>query len=334
EDAGFEWSDLSPTKAYKDLKTTTGYGPDEEKARTLMKEGESFFENKRYGEASDKFKAAAKRWPKSPLEEDAMFMAAESEFFADDYVKAQTGYEKLLTEYDNSRHLDTSVKRVFAIGQYWEKLYRKDPHWPVTPNVLDSTRPTFDTFGRALKSYEIVRLKDPTGPLADDSLMATANAYFRKGRFEDPAFHYDLLRNEYSNSEHQAQAHLLAVQSKLQVYQGSNYDVTPLHEADEIADQALTQFRDQLGDETVRMAETRNRIVDQLAERDWDMAQYYEKKEYYGAARMYYNTILKQYPRTKRAQEARARLQRIQGEPAVPPNRYKWLTDRFQRDEY
>ena len=142
-----------------------------------------------------------------------------------------------------------------------------------------------------------------------------------------------MLRNEYPDSEHQAKAHALAVQSKLKVYQGANYDDTPLNEADEIADQALTQFRSQLGDEAQRMAEARNRIVTQLAERDWQMAQYYETKAYFGAARMYYNTILEKYPRTPQAQKASERLAQIQSEPDVPPNRYKWLTDRFQSDD-
>ena len=168
-------------------------------------------------------------------------------------------------------------------------MHREHPHWPVTPNLIDNSQPRFDTFGNALKSYEIVRLRDPTGPLADDSIMATANAYFQMGRYEDAAFHYDLLRKEYSTSEFQPQAHLLGMKSKLNVYQGTQYDETPLKEADEIADQALTQFRDQLGEEAARVAQTRNAILEQKAEREWFKAQYYEKKQYFRAARVITN---------------------------------------------
>ncbi|MHC4180387.1 MAG: tetratricopeptide repeat protein, partial [Planctomycetota bacterium] len=105
-------------------------------------------------------------------------------------------------------------------------------------------------------------MKDPTGPLADDSIMATANAYFGRGRYEDASYYYDLLRTEYPRSEHQIQAHVLGLQSKLRVYQGKLYDGTPLNEADEIAEQALTQFRDQLGPEQVRVAEVRDSITE------------------------------------------------------------------------
>ena len=52
-------------------------------------------------------------------------------------------------------------------------------------------------------------MNDPTGPLADASLMALGNAYFRHGQFEDAAYNYDMLRKEYPNSKYQMKAHLL-----------------------------------------------------------------------------------------------------------------------------
>ncbi len=107
----------------------------------------------------------------------------------------------------------------------------------------------FDTFGYAIAAYQNVRMYDPTGPLADDSLMASAVAYFRHGQFEDAAADFDLLRKEYPNSEHQKAAHILGLQAKMRVYQGKYYDPTALNEAGEIADQTLAQFGDQLGPE-------------------------------------------------------------------------------------
>lgn len=242
EESGFDWSDLDPANVADRIKDAAGYGPNEEVARAALDKGKELLQQKDYSAAAGQFKTAVKRWPDSLLEEDAMFLMGESYFFADLYPKAQDSYEKLLKKYNNSRHLDTVGKRLFAIGQYWEGLHKTDPHWPVTPNLTNNELPTFDTFGNALKAYEMIRLNDPTGPVADDSVMATANAYFRKGRFEDAAFHYDILRKEYPKSEHQAEAHLLGMKSKLKVYQGSRYDRTPLNEADKIAEQASPSF--------------------------------------------------------------------------------------------
>ena len=49
------------------------------------------------------------------------------------------------------------------------------------------------------------------------------------------------------------------------------------------------------------------------------MGQYYEKNKYYRAARIYYKTVVDEYPRTEKAELAKERLAAIQDEPDVPP---------------
>ena len=335
DDDGFDWSDLEPENIVKNIKKATGYGPIEGVARAHMKDGKELFEQERYSEAASKFKAAAGRWPDSTLEEDALFMLGQCYVFTDQYPKAQDAYDNLLKKYSNSRHLDTVVKHLFTIGRYWENLYESDPQWAtrITPNLTNRERPLFDIFGNAMKAYESVWTNDPTGPLADDAMMATANAFFRKGRFEDAAQYYDMLREQFPKSEHQARAHLLGLQSKLQVYQGEKYDRTPLDEADKIAGRTLTQFRDELGPEHARLVETRDRIAEEKAKRDWAMAQYYDRKKQYGAARYYYLAVIEDFPLSQYTPQANARLEAISSEPNNPPNRFKWLTDMFPVEE-
>jgi len=367
EDSGFDLSDLDPANIFKNIQAATGFGPDEALARQHLKDGEKLFKEatalhgraekilerergaklllpaeekkaaldmkaqavEKFKEAEKSLKAAAGRWPDSLLEEDAMFLRAECLFFSDQYGSAQDHYDNLLNKYDNTRYLDTAVKRLFSIGLYWEGLHKDDPRWPVTPNLTDSTQPMFDTFGNALKAYESVRLKDPTGPLADDSIMATATAYYKKGRYEDAAYHYDLLREKYPKSEHQEKAHVLGLDSKMHVYQGAQYDRTPLDEAKEIADQALLQFPRKLGPSKAGIEQARARIVAEMASRDMAMAQYYDNRKCYGAASFYYKNIIAEYPNTPHAQTAAARMEEIKDKPAEPPNRFKWLTNIF-----
>ncbi len=333
EDSGFEWEDLAPSNIYKQLKAAVGLGPDETVARTAYEQGENLYNQKKYKEAAKQFATAAARWPDSVLEEDALFMLGECYFFSDQYPKANDTYQKLLKKHEFSRHLDKAVARLFAIGRYWEQMQAAEPHWPVTPNLADNSRPLFDTWGHALKAYEQIRMNDPTGPLADDSLMASGNAYFLTGRYEDAAYQYDLLRQEYPKSEHQIAAHVLGMKSKLEVYQGPLYDGTPLEEAGKVAQQALTQFPGQLGEEKELMIKTRNRIIEEQAERDWAIGEYYDNKKCYGAARLYYRAIVEDYPQTRVAEKARARLEEIKGLPAEPPNRFKVLTDLFSTRE-
>ncbi len=329
KDSGLELSDFYPSNIVATVKELTGNGPNEAVARALYQEGEALFQERKYQEAAERFKRAAKRAPESPLQEDCLFMAGESLFFSDRYPEAHAKYAELLKKYENTRYLDTVVARQFAIGRYWERLNAADPAWLFTFQWEDETRPRFDTWGHALKAYQSVLENDPTGPLADDSIMATGNAYFLKGRYEDAAYQYDLLRKEYPKSEHLLNGLLLGMQSKLKMYQGPTYDGSPLEDANRIAEQTLLQFGPELGNERDRLVQTQNRILEQRAQRHWALAQFYEKKKHYGSARLYYQRILDDFPTTAAAQMAQARLAEIQPLPARPPNRFEWLTDLF-----
>lgn len=322
------------TEAAKGVRSAFGYGPNEQVARKAFDEGEALFKEKKYDEAAKKFKSAADRWPDSLLEEDARFMLGESYFFADRYASAHDTYGELMKKFENTRYLDTVVKREFAIGRYWEQMYTKRPHWPVTPNLTDKTMPWFDSFGHALDAYERVRLQDPTGPLADSSVMATASAHFAREQWEDAEHYYEMLRKEYPNSQFQMQAHLLGMTAEQQIYQGKDYDGAPLKKEEEIAKQTLVQFASKLPeDERARVLETTHRITENKAQREWAMGQYYEKKRYYGAARYYYQNVLKDYPLTQTAQVARKRLEEIKDYPDAPTNHLRWLTNALGDDD-
>jgi outer membrane protein assembly factor BamD (BamD/ComL family) len=318
---------LSPKKMQQNLKKMVGRGPDEKIARTELAEGERLFAAKQYGDAVAHFKRAAMRWPDSSIEEDSLFYLGECYFFLDRYPKANDSYANLIKKYGTSRHLDLVMRRQYAIARYWQDLDRAEPTY--MPNLFDDKRPWWGTEGEALATYESVWLNDPTGPLADDSVMATANAHFVKGRYREADDFYDQLRTKHPQSEHQFEAHLLGLQSKLRAYQGPEYDGIELVDAEKLIDQTLTQFPDQLKEERERIVETRRLVQAQRAERDWNVGQHYDRLEYYRAAIFYYQGIIKDYPDTAFADMARNRINEVKDLPPMPPNRFEWLTNLF-----
>ena len=330
DDDGFELSDLSPSKIASNVKAMAGYGPNESLARELYAEGEALYRQERFEDAADKFAAAAARWPDSKLAEDSLFMLGESHFFIDEYVKAKKAYDKLLAEYNYTSHLDKVTKRMVAMGQYWEKLDSAGETSPVFVNLTDSSQPVFDTYGHAQKAFQTVQQYDPTGPLADDSIMLSANASFVRGRFEEAAYNYDLLRKEYPKSSHQLNAHRLGAESRLLMYQGPTYDGAPLDAAGEIMDQTLVQFQAELGEQRKQLLQEKNRIVEERAERDLAFAEFYDRKKCYGSVRYYCRQVIEEYPHTMAAAKARKRLAEIEGLPDEPPDRFRWLTGMFK----
>jgi outer membrane protein assembly factor BamD (BamD/ComL family) len=319
DDGGGLLGDVKFKGAVNELKQTVGLGPNQQAAKTAFDEGEQLFRAENYGEAAKKFKEAYKGWPDSQLEQDALFQLGESYFFAENYAKANDAYEKLIRKYPSSHHLDNIITRQFSIARYWEQYQDYNPNWVTTPNLIDNKRPLFDTLGRAIKVYENIRMNDPTGPLADDAIMATANSYFRRGRYEDADYQYDLLRKEYPRSEHQYNAHVLGLQCKLRKYQGADYDGMPLEEAKQLVKQQKIQFAGQLdADQRQRLAETDAALNKELATREYQMAEHFENIEEYGAAKFYHAQVIRNHPQSPLAAQSRERITALAGLPDRP----------------
>jgi outer membrane protein assembly factor BamD (BamD/ComL family) len=324
-DAG--WDYFKGDNVKRRWKKMVGRGPNEPIARKALAEADASFREGRYQEAIKKYKVAIDRWPDSVIEEDALWQLAESYFFTDQYPKAEDQYDELVKKYANTKYLDRIAQRQFVIAQYWIAVDQKS-HLPViVPNLADRSRPLFDTRGRALKAYDHVRINDPRGALADDGIMAQANAHFLDRQWLDADYFYGLLRSEYPDSDFLLQAHLLGLQSKLHAYQGPGYEGGILEEAEILADQVVVQFPDQLSrDEEERVEKTRGEIAAQQALRHWQRAEFYAKGKHYASARIYYALIARDYPKTMLAEQARTKYQTIRDKTDVSDDPFPMLT--------
>lgn len=327
EKKSFDWDILDPVNFFKSVRDWAGMGPDEAKANALMVRGREILlsnpdlaDVKKNAEAAKLFEQAAKRWPDSLLAEEALFLAAECRFFADDYPQAMLNYHSLISKYHHSKWVNASVRRLFAIARYWERESLKT-HAPI--NIADKSRPWADTFGNAKKAYEAIFISDPNGPISDDAVMALASAYLARGlkqgdhAFSMAAYYYGYLRENFPNSRHVPKATEMELLARINAYNGGDYDGKSLQEASSLANSAI---RNREGETDIQeIGAIKETVTEKQAERDWVMAQYYERKRYYGASRMYYNKILTNYAQTVYAGQARNRLAAIAAYPDEPP---------------
>lgn len=320
---------LDPRKAATRVREATGYGPDQRVAEALFKEGVKLSQEKNYGPAATKFEAAANRWPGTDLAAKSLFNRGEAHYFNEEFKEASDAYIELLDKHPSTSKLDTTVERLWAIGQYWEGAYFGDSwHYPFDYNPIDGTRPNFDTVGNAVRLYEAIRLNDPTGPRADDAIMATAGIHFRRRRFSDADYHYSLLRNEYPRSEHQFDAHVLGLQAKLRRYYGPDYDGTPLREAKRLEEVTRANFSGRLNDEErTRLTEVRAQVARAIEERDLRMASYYEGTDHIAAAKYYLARVAREHPDSPAAEQAETKLAELEGLPDNPDVPLEWAVN-------
>jgi TolA-binding protein len=325
---------LDPRAVYGKVKSAVGLGPNDEIAHKMFMDGERLFEQQRYNVAAEAYASAADRAVDMRIREDSLFMLGECYYFDDRCIPARDAYNMLADKFPSTRYLDKLVEREWAIARYLEAHANSHYDAPMTPNAWDKTRPWFDTMGHAIKTYENIRMNDPTGPRADDAIMAAAGVYFRNRKYEDADYHYELLRKEYPRSEFQFEAHLLGLRSKLLKYQGSDYDGTPLEESQVLVKQLRTNFAGQLSaEERDRLQTVSAQLHQELASRDMQMAQFYDGTKNYGSAKTYYAEVINKYPESELAQTAKDRMLAMDSLPDFPEKRLAWFVDIFPESQ-
>lgn len=284
-----------------------------------------------FADAAELFEDAGKEAPGSGLEQDALFMQGESEFFANDLNAARDTLETLQKDFPRNRHSDRAAARLFSISKYWIDISKAgDDAW-YTLNLFDSTRPLRDANGHAVKVLDQIRYDDPTGKLADDATMAAAAEYIRNEQYETADEFLTDLRETFTDSDHLFLAHLLGIRCKLQIYAGPRYSERVLDEANKLVKQTRRRFPDKLREEKYNemVARASAEIEYHKAEKLAFRANYREKQKEYGAARELYRKILRDHPTTPQADKARAVLEEIEDLPSSPTRSLAFLTKVF-----
>ncbi len=299
-----------------------------------LRRAEALIQEQRYDEAISLLDDTIDADDETPgaVHRYGLFLLAEAYYWKGDLVAARTHYEKLLDRYPGTEEALTAATRLYQIGTRWLDAAANDDTQPA--GMLrriafwrQSDRPWIDADGHAIKVLEYIQEHDPGNPLADDAILAIANYQFRRGNFEQAAFYYDLLIQGYPKSEHLAHAYLRAAEARLALYDGAEYNAKPLEEARRLLQTAATQFPE-LADQRPRIYEMLHRIEERQAERDFQVARFYERIGRPDAARVYYQLVIRDYPKTSWAQRARQRLEELGLEQQGPqPKRLSDLLD-------
>ncbi len=282
-------------------------------------------------EAAAVFRSATEAAPRTALEQDALFMQAESEFFAEDYRSATETYQTLQKNFPRNRHIDRVAARLFSISDYWiKRVVSENDSW-MNFDFTDDKRPVYDMNGHAIRVLDQIRFDDPTGRLADDATMRAASEYLRQEKYVEADEFLTDIRETFPDSEHLFLAHMLGIQCKLELYAGPAYSGLVLEDAEKLVQQTRERFPDKMQDQanSESLAKAAAEIAYHRAGRYAYRAKYRERQQKYGAARVYYNLLLQQYPDTPQAETARDRLAAIEKYPDVPKQRLSWLQKVF-----
>ena len=293
------------------------------------------YKDKRYAEAQKAFKKVAKKYKKSDIREDALFMQAEAAYKQDHHAKAHDIYAVLLKEYPSTRHLDVVSERLFKIGRIWldfpevaklgevqqvnydDPKHKLPPEEPVKksgkpvyiPNFTDKSEPLFDTAGNGVAALQAIWMNDPTGPLADDAMMLVASHHARKGNFVEADRFFQMLRETFPNSPHLQEAFLLGSHVKLMSYQGAEYEGKTLREARLLKESTLRLYPDIEDKERLKQELVQIDVAE--AARDWEQVELWLRKGNKRAATACAHTLMDRFPKSIYAQMSRDKLEAL-----------------------
>ena len=334
--------DLSPGQIATTIAAKTSRGNDRGKADHHYRQGQQLYQQAlqemeaspsgsahqdTFEQAANQFRLAAANLPDSALEQDALFYEGESYFFADRYVQSNRAFEKLIAKYSGTRYLDDAESKRFAIAQYWQELIRDRNPWIPNIKFNDPSRPTMNVKGEARRILHRIRVDDPTGKLSDDATMALANAYFQDQLYMDAADTYEDLRRNYPGSKHVFHATLFELKSRMQSYHGDSYDAEPIEKADKLLQMLVNQFPQQSAEEEEYLRKEASTIRHLLAQREFSMGQYYERRGENRAAAIMYEKVARNFDDTAYVDQIQAKLADLKGKPPVPEQKAQFLVD-------
>ena len=338
--------DLAPDQIATTLKTRIGggIGKGPEQATKYYNQGEAIYKQgiaqldadpsanlhqATFTRAANQFRLAGAAWPGSAVEEDALYFEGESYFFADRYVQSSRAFEKLISEYAGTKHMDLAENRRYAIALYWLQLSETDS----SISLNDPKRPKAGLADEARRVLHQIRMDDPTGQLADDAAMSLAKAFLKADMNFEAADTLEDLRRNYPGSEHQFDAHMLELEAQLANYQGPSYDDQPLVKADEILKSIVRTFPQKSKNEIPYLEKQAARVQNMMGERDLTMAEYFERRGENLAARFHYEKIKKQFIGSSIAEQVDERIAATKKLPDRPGQHAEWLVNMFPDPE-
>lgn len=249
-----------------------------------------------------KARTLLKRWLKQPPDEErvneATFLLGETYFESRDFWKALKQYEVVaenasgeLFDLGNQRSMD--VARAFLSGQkriVWGFL--RLPAYAEGVDILD-------------KVWERI----PGTRLGELALKIKADYYYKNGDMELAQDEYHNLVQQYPSGRFIQLAMLRSAEAAEASFPGIRFDDQPLVEADERYHQVLATFPPFAEREDV--PQRIEGIRQQRAEKDLDIARWYERTKQPSAAEFYYRLILKDWPDSLAAADARTRLRAL-----------------------
>jgi outer membrane assembly lipoprotein YfiO len=261
-------------------------GADDEAERALSA-AKAAFDRKQFDKAERLAREIVEEHGSLPVGAEARLVVIDSLMGMRNFPVAFQECENLLTAYPDTKHRSAVLRREFEIGK------------TVAFSYADLMLFRLPKHEEGVAMLERVIKHAPFGPLADQSVMMIAEAYYAREDYEAARDHFDRLLRQYPDSKLIVKARVRRAICNMRLAEGAAYDPTPAQEAE--ADLSLLSKISQ--DKSIEAQARQMREI--MARKDYEGGLYYFRCKNIGGGLRYMEAVIRKYPNTEYAERAR-----------------------------
>ena len=281
---------VSPEKEY----------PVSAEAETKYQVAENNFAKKDYGSALGLLEEALPLTKNRGQREKISFLTGECLFFLEYYNPSYKWFRQFLIDFPKTERLNDVINRELEIGFKFINGAKRSlwglyiiPSYDLGVKIVRET----------LKNY-------PYTEHSEEYYFKLAGHLFGGEYYDEALVEYDGFIKVYPKSKLVPEAEHRMAQCHVLMYQGYGYEVTPLAEAYKITSKFSEKYPDSSINNDIR--KLHEHITNLLAQRDYEVAMFYIRTDKAKSARIYLDSVIKNYPETQWAKDASVALTGLQ----------------------
>jgi outer membrane protein assembly factor BamD (BamD/ComL family) len=234
--------------------------------------------------------------PASPQMDQALFLKGRALFQRKLYYQSFVAYDKLVTDFPDTELFSTTLSQQVEIARRF-LAGAKRKVWGFIPASAKT---------EALEILDRVIEKWPGSELAATALMMQADYYYQKRKYIEAQQTYQSVVQDYTGSSYYQKAMRRNAESTYIQFMGPRYQGTCLLDARIRYEQYQARFPEDA--EQLGVAGIIEKITNQLAEKEFLIADFYRRTGKIPAAQYYWAYIINHWPDSSYARESRAWL--------------------------
>lgn len=264
-----------------------------------LDEIEQLLADRRAGNAKPRIINWIKTHPTAADRDRGLFLLAETYRQVGDRIRAFYHLDELLDTYPESRLFYPALEKQFSIADRFLKGYK----------LRFLGVPLLSTDDEGIEILFRIQERAPGSPIAERSLLRTADYYYDHSQFDFAADAYAAYVRSFPRSPEVPRVRLRQAFSSLAQFRGLRFDATPVIDAKAQLEDIQAEYPEMSERENVR--DVLDRIEGILAARVAQTADFYQRTNEPRAAAYNLRYLIENYPDTAEADRARRQLERI-----------------------